>query len=761
MRGSTTFFIALSIAVVSTTAVIAQSSTGAPDKRVDANPSSRQAWIPPNDDASDRCDHMAASPLDTTRPKNVAAVAMVDIDTAIALQACLAATKTEPTHARRLYQLGRVFEAAGRTYDAITTYSRAASYNHIEAIHALAVLYSRGAPNDRSYAIELLERSGSMGFAPSMLLLGRMYREGTAAPFNFAAAKSWLEKAVASDELGARHEFARLLTAANNPGGIDWDGAALQWRKLVDRKDTDAALSLALAIKKGQVKPLTSNEMEEAFKIALLSGRYLPAIEFAEAIALGKGIKRDQERALRQAYEAYDRARGADHMSEDAWIVLQKQSAHFVIDIIRRNNLRPRDESEHARMISDFGDDEMFEYKVATDCRAPASVNLYIWDWKRPLPPTLTQYDFTARVHGCRLDPKVRAIVNEAYRKAIYSGKSFRNLAKADLQEISKPGSAQEGPPLPQIASANRAENNLALPDKQNSTGQKLDYDENINSAMRRKFDPVVDKDAQSGLHLMNISSIGSCTGGWYNGAVHQELLKQVLSILMRRFQQFENSVDLRRVASTYVQFVAITGFKEVEAVGGLCEQLKRIPNAQPASNRDVNVQRSQLVRRHFWLLAERWQRDLPSPLSDANAPRQEQERDAQLEADSQAAERSGAVVRYELAVRYYEGRGRPIKKELAADWLLVAHKLGHAPSGEYLFNRVEVEIILKRRVIRVVALNYWFGAKYRSGDIGLVADLYESEDLQKSLVSLAKVIDRKAALRAMEGDLATMAAKK
>jgi TPR repeat protein len=109
------------------------------------------------------CDELAASPVDSQRPKDVAGVPFGNIDTKRAVPACKAALQSNPDNHRMEFQLARVLSAA-----------------NLE-------------PNKQ---FELAMKASMGGYFIAMGLLGDAYRDGVGTTQDYAKAKEWFEKAV-------------------------------------------------------------------------------------------------------------------------------------------------------------------------------------------------------------------------------------------------------------------------------------------------------------------------------------------------------------------------------------------------------------------------------------------------------------------------------------------------------------------------------------------------------------------------------------
>jgi uncharacterized protein len=129
------------------------------------------------------CDRLAASPLDSGRPKNTAGVELSKIPVVAAGRACDEAMRRSPEVARFPYQAARVAIARA----------------------------------DYAAARGLYEKASALGSSLAMYSLGLIYAEGKIVPLDYAQAREWYAKAVALNSAFAMPELAALYE--NGLGG--------------------------------------------------------------------------------------------------------------------------------------------------------------------------------------------------------------------------------------------------------------------------------------------------------------------------------------------------------------------------------------------------------------------------------------------------------------------------------------------------------------------------------------------------------------
>lgn len=129
------------------------------------------------------CDIQAADPNDEQR------VAPGAINTAIipkrAMEACEKAVKSLPDEPRLLYQLGRAYDAAGRSADAIKAYKRAMDKNHAMAYFNMGL--KEAANGNADAAVALYAKGAELGsaLAARELAKSRFTSEGFSNPAFF------------------------------------------------------------------------------------------------------------------------------------------------------------------------------------------------------------------------------------------------------------------------------------------------------------------------------------------------------------------------------------------------------------------------------------------------------------------------------------------------------------------------------------------------------------------------------------------------
>lgn len=164
-------------------------------------------------DAITRCNTLAASPADTTRPAGIAGVSLADVDGAKAVPACLAAVAEAPTDARLHLQLGRAYDASKADDQALVAYQKAMELGSIVGMNNYAAFleHGRGTAKDEARAAELYRKAADAGLAHAQVNFGHMLRDGKGVAKDGAAALVQYKKAAAQGDGDAMYQAGLLL----------------------------------------------------------------------------------------------------------------------------------------------------------------------------------------------------------------------------------------------------------------------------------------------------------------------------------------------------------------------------------------------------------------------------------------------------------------------------------------------------------------------------------------------------------------------
>jgi uncharacterized caspase-like protein len=128
-------------------------------------------------DPAAECDRLAASPTDKDKPASVAGVDQKKIDGLAALSACEAAVKKHPETARFYFQLGRAARILKSYKQAHELFAKASDLGSGIAAYDLGVIYLNGldSEKDEAKARSWLQRGVELGDVSAMATLGLVY----------------------------------------------------------------------------------------------------------------------------------------------------------------------------------------------------------------------------------------------------------------------------------------------------------------------------------------------------------------------------------------------------------------------------------------------------------------------------------------------------------------------------------------------------------------------------------------------------------
>jgi len=194
------------------------------------------------------CDRLAASPLDSGRPKNTAGVELGKIAVVAAGRACEEAMRRSPEVARFAFQAARVAIARADYAAARDLYEKASAQGSSLAMYSLGLLYAEGkivpldytearrwyakavalnsafampelaalcekglgGPEDPAEALRLYRAAATAGDRVSMTKVGNFYEAGLGVPQDYAQAIRWYKKSAERGDAAAMRSLGRL-----------------------------------------------------------------------------------------------------------------------------------------------------------------------------------------------------------------------------------------------------------------------------------------------------------------------------------------------------------------------------------------------------------------------------------------------------------------------------------------------------------------------------------------------------------------------
>src|SRR5579871_61761 len=207
-------------------------------------------------DATAACDQLAASPLDSARPKNTAGVELSKIPVAAAGRACDEAMQRSPQAARFPFQAARVAFARGDYAAARELYEKAAALGSSLAMYSLGLLYAEGkaVPLDYAEARRWYAKAVALKSAFAMAELAALYEKGLGGPADAAEAFRLYRAAATAGDRVSMTKVGEFYEAGL---GVRQDYAqAINWyKKSADRGDADAMRQLGRLYESGRGVP--------------------------------------------------------------------------------------------------------------------------------------------------------------------------------------------------------------------------------------------------------------------------------------------------------------------------------------------------------------------------------------------------------------------------------------------------------------------------------------------------------------------------
>jgi hypothetical protein len=240
---------------------------------------SRQTNPVPNDtgNAIAECDRLAASPLDSGRPKNSAGVELSKIPVVTAGRACDEAIRRSPEVARFPFQAARVAIARADYPAARDLYEKASALGSSLAMYSLGLLYAEGktvpldytearrwytkavalnsayampelaalcenglgGPKDPAEAFRLYRAAATAGDRVSMTKVGNFYEAGFGVRQDYAEAIRWYKRSADRGDVGAMRQLAKLYESGR---GVAKNAAeAQQWNAKAAKREASSS----------------------------------------------------------------------------------------------------------------------------------------------------------------------------------------------------------------------------------------------------------------------------------------------------------------------------------------------------------------------------------------------------------------------------------------------------------------------------------------------------------------------------------------
>ena len=150
--------------------------------------------------------------------------------------------------------LGAVLLDRGQNREALQVLQHAADSGSAEGAHRLALVFAQGlagAPRNDTRALALFEKAAALGNQRSQVNVGILYFRGQGTARDLVQARSWLEKAAASNDPYALYALARAMDESQGAATADPVRAADLYRRAAELGHPLAALRYGLALSEG------------------------------------------------------------------------------------------------------------------------------------------------------------------------------------------------------------------------------------------------------------------------------------------------------------------------------------------------------------------------------------------------------------------------------------------------------------------------------------------------------------------------------
>ncbi|MDE1993632.1 MAG: SEL1-like repeat protein, partial [Rhizobiaceae bacterium] len=206
---------------------------------------------PPNvvtSEAETRCDQLAASPLDNTRPKGVPGVSGDRVNGAAAVSPCREALASDPKNGRLAYQLGRALQQIGQFHESVQMYTQAGANGDPMGYLNAGLMFRRGTgiAANKTMAAMLYVAAADKGVTAAMVELGDMQFHGDGVRQDEVAAAQWYKKAAEGNDVDGMANWGLILDEGwgvprDHTAGVAWmqKAAALGSAKAASDLQTD------------------------------------------------------------------------------------------------------------------------------------------------------------------------------------------------------------------------------------------------------------------------------------------------------------------------------------------------------------------------------------------------------------------------------------------------------------------------------------------------------------------------------------------
>ena len=346
-------------------------------------------------------------------------------------------------HVLALYNLGMAQKngdlglvsqlAETKDTEAFRRLSKAAEAGFVPATIETALYLKKGIPGTSGLgiqanpkrAIEMMEIAASRGSWEAMYQLGEMYSKS-----NDNEAIIWYARAAEAGDTRSQARLANLMSAGHGLPAPQPEAAGRFLRLAADGGSIEAMFDLANRLRDGKIpfrprldgKPDGgAKEIADLYRAAFALGNPKAGLELARLYRTGfpadrpsDALPKDPERAIDLLLKVIERVRSAPTDSAAADPMTEYYAGFELIKMYDAGEAKRKDgtpaifEDQIDLLRADYGDGSKILYIWVGNIWPVACNNrgqelwVAVWDWKRPDPPTETQFDWFERFNKCK-----------------------------------------------------------------------------------------------------------------------------------------------------------------------------------------------------------------------------------------------------------------------------------------------------------------------------------------------------------------------
>ena len=346
-------------------------------------------------------------------------------------------------HVLALYNLGMAHKngdlglvsqlAETKDAEAFKRLSKAAEAGFVPAVIETALYLKKGIYGssgvaiqaNRNRAIEMLEIAASRGSWEAMYQLGEIH-----ANVDDNEAIIWYARAAEAGDTRSQARLAALMSTGRGLPAPQPEAAGRFLRLAADGGSIEAMFDLANRLRDGKIpfrprldgKPDGgAKEISDLYRAAFALGNPKAGLELGRLYRTGfpadrpsDALPKDAERAIDMLLKTIERVRSAPIDSAAADPMTEYYAGFELIKMYDAGEAKRKDgmpaiyDDQIDQLRADYGDGGKILYiwvgniwPVECEKRGP-DLWVAVWDWKKPLPPTETQFDWFERFNKCK-----------------------------------------------------------------------------------------------------------------------------------------------------------------------------------------------------------------------------------------------------------------------------------------------------------------------------------------------------------------------